>query len=297
MSSSLSADAKDALARELPETAHCRSALLHALAYYCAGNDQSFHTQRPSIARLFWSLLDTHEELTVQKVMGERLYRIPTYRIELPTDLSSIAPKPILKCDRKMEVRAAFLTRGSLSSTSNGYHLEFTTSSAGRADRLERILRSLGHTPKRAMRKRKPLLYFKSSDAIADVLSSVGAFGAVLQIAEMRAVKETKNRIHRLVNSEAANMERAAAAGATQRGMINYLINAYGLRHLDPPLREIAQLRLAHPDETLTELGKRCNPPVVKSTVNSRIARLVGLAKGLQDGPFKRARHPLSGRE
>lgn len=289
--SSLSGDTKDALARELPVPGHCRVALLHGLAWYSAGGRRSFRTQRPAIARLFWSLLDRREDLTIQKAIGTRLYRIPTYHIELPTH--PMTPKPILKCDRRMEVRAAFLACGSLSSTNNGYHLEFTASGEDRADRLARVLTSLGHAPKRSLRKRKPVLYYKNFDAIADVLSSMGAFGAVLYIQEMRAFKETKNRIHRLVNSEAANVERAASAGATQRGMIHYLLSAYGLRHLDLPLREIAQLRLAHPEETLAELGKRCNPPTGKSTVNGRIARLIDLAKCLQKRQLQEARRTL----
>lgn len=297
MAASLSGDTKDALARQLPKAAHCRLALLHGLTYYCALGRHRFATQRPAIARLFWSLLDQHEDLKIQKVGGTRLYRIPKYEIELPEHLLTLAPRPILKCDRKMEVRAAFLACGSLSSTGNGYHLEFTTAGQDRADRLGRILNSLGHAPKRSMRKHKAVLYYKSFDAVADILSSVGAFAAVLQIQEMRAVKETKNRIHRLVNSEAANVGRAAAAAATQRETIHYLISAYGVRHLAPALREIAQLRLAHPDETLTDLGKRCKPPVVKSTVNSRIVRLIGLARRLQTGSTKRAPHTFSGKQ
>ncbi|MDQ6932562.1 MAG: DNA-binding protein WhiA [Candidatus Eremiobacteraeota bacterium] len=279
--SSLSGDTKDALARDLPEPEHCRAALLNGLACYSAGGRNSFQTQRLAVARLFWSLLDRREDLSIQKATGARLYRIPTYHIELPS--RPMIAKPILKCDRRMEVRAAFLACGSLSSTRNGYHLEFSTAEEDRAARLARVLTSLGHAPKRSVRKRKPVLYYKNFDAIADLLSSIGAFHAVLQIQEMHAFKETKNRIHRLVNSEAANAERAATAGATQRRMIHYLLSAYGLRHLDPPLREIAQLRLAHPEETLAELGKRCNPPAGKSTVNGRITRLIDLTKRLQN--------------
>lgn len=297
MAASLSGDTKDALAREIPEAGHCRLALVHGLTYYCGQGMYRFGTQRPAIARLFWSLLDTHEDLKIQKITGTRLYRIVRYEIELPVHLPIATPKLILKCDRKMEARAAFLACGSLSSTGNGYHLEFSTTGQEPADRLARILRSLGHAPKRATRKNKALLYYKDFDAVADVLSSMGAFAAVLQIQEMRALKETKNRIHRLVNSEAANVGRAAAAAATQRETINYLISSYGLRQLAPPLREIAQLRLAHPDETMTDLGKRCNPPIVKSTVNSRIVRLTGLAKRLQTSSPERARHTFSGKQ
>ncbi|MDQ6826765.1 MAG: DNA-binding protein WhiA [Candidatus Eremiobacteraeota bacterium] len=298
MPSSLSADTKDALARDIPEAQHCRVALLQGLAYYCLpGKKDTFRTQRPAVARLFWSLLEKHEDANIQRVSGTRLYKIPTYEIDLPPGWRSVARRSVWKCDRKMEVRGAFLTGGSLSSTAHGYHLEFTTGSGDRADRLASILASLGHMPKLMVRKNTHVLYYKSFDAIADVLSSVGAFAAVLHIQEIRARKETKNRIHRLVNSEAANVDRAAVAGAIQRGLITYLLGAHRLRHLPPPLREIAELRLAHPEETLSQLGKRCSPPVVKSTVNSRIGRLMRLAKHVQSGPLKRAHRRESGKE
>ena len=95
-------------------------------------------------------------------------------------------------------------------------------------------------------------------------------------------MKETKNRIHRLVNTEAANVVRAASAAALQRDAIAYLADAYGLRNLSPALREAAQLRLAHPDQTLAELGARCNPPVGKATLNGRIVALMRLVKRLR---------------
>jgi DNA-binding protein WhiA len=131
-------------------------------------------------------------------------------------------------------------------------------------------------------RKGRRVLYYKDFEAIVELLTIIGAHGAVLRLEDVRAIKETKNRIHRLVNTEAANLERAAAAAATQRDTIEYLASAFGMQNLSPALREIAQLRLNYPDESLTELGKRCNPPISKPTVNSRLLALGRLARRLQ---------------
>jgi DNA-binding protein WhiA len=128
------------------------------------------------------------------------------------------------------------------------------------------------------------VVYLKGLDAIVAVLSAIGAYGAVLHLEDVRAMKETKNRIHRLVNTEAANVVRAASAAAAQREAFAYLADAYGLRNLSPALREAAQLRLAHPDETLAELGKRCHPPVGKATLNGRIMALMRLVRRMRDG-------------
>ncbi|GAC1656384.1 MAG: hypothetical protein NVS9B12_08050 [Vulcanimicrobiaceae bacterium] len=64
---------------------------------------------------------------------------------------------------------------------------------------------------------------------------------------DVRAIKETKNRIHRLVNTEAANVDRAATAAALQRRTIDFIADVHGLSKLSAALREIAELRLRHP--------------------------------------------------
>jgi hypothetical protein len=154
------------------------------------------------------------------------------------------------------------------------------------------MLRSNGVAAKETRRKGRAVLYLKDFDAIAELLTRIGAFAAVLRLEDVRALRETKNRIHRLVNTEAANLQRSAQAGAQQRRVIEFLQNAYGLSRLSPPLREVAELRLRHPDESLAELGRRCNPPIGKPTVSSRLGALTKLAGNLRgmQGSAKAAR-------
>jgi DNA-binding transcriptional regulator WhiA len=282
---SISADTKDALTRDAPKAAHCRSALITGLALYGANSARTvFITHRNSIARLFWSLLEDRKSHPIESRAATRLARLPTFAIALPAALRDLPPKPALKCDRLMEIRAAFLACGSLAAGAHGYHLEFVLPERDLADRLVWMLRSTGRAPKRTMRKKRDVLYYKDFEAIVDVLTIMGAFAAVLHLEDVRALRETKNRIHRLVNTEAANLERAAAAAAAQRRIIEYLENAFGLAELSPPLREIAELRLSHPDESLAELGARCNPPIAKPTVSSRLSALGRLAARLRNG-------------
>ncbi len=283
----LSADAKDALARDLPKDAHCRLALRAGLAYFGAvatAQGWTFRTRRAGIARLFRTLLDDRSAGAIRRAPEPRLYRSTTYEIDLDDALAEPPPKPKQKCDRRMELRAAFLCCGSLASPQHGYHLEFAAPGPERADRIAQLLAAERVDPKTTMRKGRHVVYLKGLDAIVSVLSAIGAFGAVLHLEDVRAMKETKNRIHRLVNTEAANVVRAASAAATQREAFAYLADAYGLRNLSPALREAAQLRLAHPDETLAELGKRCHPPVGKATLNGRIMALMRLVRRLREG-------------
>ena len=285
----ISADTKDALAREIPEAGHCRNALLHGLVLYGTHVDRAeFVTHRNAVARLFWTLLDEDRKSHPIETRGvTRLASLPTFAIAVPVRLRAAVPKPAHRCDRLLEVRAAFLACGSLAAGTHGYHLEFVVADPALAGRLEWMLGSAGVAPKVATRKARSVIYYKDFDAIVELLTLIGAFGAVLRLEDVRALRETKNRIHRLVNTEAANLERTAAAAAAQRRVIEYLESAYGLRRLSPPLREIAELRLAHPDESLNELGRRCNPQISKPTVSSRLSTLARLAERLRSGRGK----------
>ena len=278
--STLSADAKDALARENVAATHCRDALRDGLILYGVDpRTHAFRTQRPALARLFWSLLDDRKDRPIRKRLRTRLHRQPVYEIDVaPHELPK---RPAARCDRRMELRGAFLGCGSLAAPLRGYHLEFVPPDDLAADRLVALLRAEGLDPKRARRKGRSLVYFKDVENITQFLATIGAGSAVLRLEDVRALKETKNRIRRLVNTEAANVDRAVQAAANQREAIALVADAYGLRELSAPLREAAQLRLAHPAETLAELGRRCDPPVNKSTLSGRINALSRLARRL----------------
>jgi len=294
VSATLSGDTKDALARAPVTAEHCRAALRDGLLVYGVDpRTRVFRTQRPAIARLLWSLLDDRKARTIKRVPGTRLRRLPSYEIDVGP--APVPRKPGARCDRRMELRSAFLACGSLAAPARGYHLEFVPY-PGAVDRLIALLHSEGLTPKVAPRKGRRVVYFKDIESITQVLAAAGASAAVLHLEDVRALKETKNRIHRLVNTEAANVERAASAAAAQSDAIALLSDAYGLRNLSAPLREIAELRLAHPTDTLAELGRRCDPQAKKSTVNGRIAALVRLAKQIE-GKRRSGITPSRGKE
>lgn len=286
--SRLSADTKDALARDVPADAGVRAALREGLAYYGGvriGEELVFRTRRPAVARLARTLFeDARAAAPVRRGHDTRLYKATTFEIDLGALRAAPPPKPRRRTERRAELRAAFLCTGSVAAPQHGYHLEFVLHDAGRAERVASLVAAEGVTPRTMVRKGRTVLYVKGLDEIVTVLGAIGASGAVFHLEDVRAVKETKNRIHRLVNTEAANVVRAAAAAATQREAIQYLADAYGLRNLPPALREAAQLRLAHPDETLAELGRRCNPPVGKATMNGRLAAVMRLVRRLR-GP------------
>jgi DNA-binding transcriptional regulator WhiA len=284
--SRLSADAKDALAREIPADPRVRVALRNGLAFFGGvevGDELVFRTRRPPVARLARTLFEEQRSTaSVRRGHDQRLYKATTFEIDLGPVPAAAPPKPRRRDERRAELRAAFLCTGSVAAPQHGYHLEFVIADTARAERIAALVAAEGIAPRTMLRKGRHVVYLKGLDAIVTVLGAIGASGAVLRLEDVRAVKETKNRIHRLVNTEAANVVRAASAAAAQREAIQYLADAYGLRNLSPALREAAQLRLSHPDETLAELGRRCNPPVGKATINGRLAAVMRLVKRLR---------------
>ncbi len=290
----LGPDTKDALARDLPEESHCREALLRGLAFYGRSRrTDSFVTHRNAVARLFWSLLDERKAQPIVAVPTTRLRGGARFEIAIPQRLREAPLRPARRCDRAAELRAAFLLVGSVSAGARGYHLEFAPSEAAQARRLTALLRGLSFEPRSNKRRGHEVLYFKDFQAIVELLARIGAHAAVLALEDVRALRETKNRIHRLVNTETANLSRTARAAAEQRRTIEYLERVYGLRRLSPALREIAALRRHHPGESLAELGARCTPPVAKATVSSRLRALARLAAGLH---AQRQGRPHAGR-
>ena len=285
--SRLSSDAKDALAREIPPPGPVRTALRAGLLCYGAvevGGELVFRTRRSAIARLARTLFEDHRiGATVRRGTDPRLYKATVFEIDLGPAPAAVPPRPRRRDERRAELRAAFLCAGSLAAPQHGYHLEFVVGDLVRAERIAALVSAEGVEPRTMDRKARRVVYLKGLDAIVTVLGAIGASGAVLHLEDVRAVKETKNRIHRLVNTEAANVVRAASAAAAQSEAIQYLADAYGLRNLSPVLREAAQLRLSHPDETLAELGRRCSPPVGKATINGRISAVLRLVKRLRE--------------
>jgi hypothetical protein len=283
-------DVKDSLARELPECAGCRDALRDALIIY-GGRDARFVAHRPAVARLFWSLLGAERKQHPIRRLPPSKLGLSGFEIAIPDSRRSSAPPvPSRRCERSAEIRGAFLACGTLTAAGRGYHLEFVPQ-GGRVSRLARLLQPFG-IPKYGRRNRRETLYYKDSEAIAGVLAAMGAHAAVLALEDLRAFRETKNRVHRLVNSEAANLQRTAAAAANQSESARFLEQSLGLETLPDALREIAQLRLAHPDESLAELGRRCRPPVGKPTAGGRLASLRRMAERVRtgQGPVKPAR-------
>lgn len=175
-------------------------------------------------------------------------------------------------CCRGAYLRGALLGSGTLSGPRSP-HLEIRAASRDGAELLAEIA---GLTVQE--RGRHVVAYAKGAEVIADALAAAGASDSALTFQERAVVGATKARANRLANADHANLVRASRAAQAQIKAVRRLERRGVVADLDPPLREIARLRVRHPSLSLRELGNRCRPPATKSAAQRRLAKLVRLA-------------------
>ena len=126
------------------------------------------------------------------------------------------------------------------------------------------------------------MVYLKEGAGIVDLLNVMGAHRCLMQLETLRVEKEVRNSINRQVNCEAANITKTVNAANKQIEDIKLLQKHYGLSNLPENLRQMAEIRLEHPESSLQELGGFLNPPVGKSGVNHRLRKLSEMAEKIR---------------
>lgn len=176
-------------------------------------------------------------------------------------------------------LRGAFLAGGSVTDPAKRYHLELATSHLSVSREFHALLLEMGFSPKESRRKANAITYFKQSDAIEDFLTAMGAPLAAMELMNAKAEKDLRGSINRRVNCDAANLDKAVDAAQGQIEAIYKLEERGMLENLPDKLKEAVDLRMAHPELTLSQLAELCDPPVSKSAFNHRLRKLMELAK------------------
>ena len=182
-------------------------------------------------------------------------------------------------CCRASFLRGAFLAGGSVTDPRKSYHLELATSHLSVSREMVALMRELDLEPKDAQRKGNSVIYFKQSNRIEDFLTTIGSPLAAMEVMNTKLEKNLRGSVNRRVNCDAANLDKVVEAAMAQVEAIHRLETSGRLAALPEKLRESAQLRLAHPEDTLAQLAQRCDPPVTKSALNHRLRKLVELGK------------------
>lgn len=188
----------------------------------------------------------------------------------------------------KAFVRGCFLGSGSINNPQNTYHLEILLSNKENANIVGEILAQYEIYFKMLEKKNGYALYTKEGDEISKFLALVQANKAVLKFEEIRVYRNIRNNVNRKVNCETANLNKTINAAVKQIEAIKYLQTIEKFESLSKPLKQIAILRLEHPDIALQELGKLLPNPIGKSGVNHRLQAICKIAEEQKENESKK---------
>ena len=182
-------------------------------------------------------------------------------------------------CCRRSFIRGAFLAAGSMSDPEKSYHFEIVCAAEAMAEQVKELLCSFETDAKIVQRKKVYVVYVKEGSQIVDILNIMEAHVSLMELENVRILKEMRNTVNRKVNCETANINKTVSAAVKQVEDITYLRDTIGFEKLSEGLEEIALARLSHPEASLKELGELLSPPVGKSGVNHRLRKLSELAE------------------
>lgn len=185
------------------------------------------------------------------------------------------------ECCRTAFLRGAFLAGGSVTDPEKRYHLELDTGHAQASREVAALLTEMGFLPHSVRRGGSSVIYFKQSEHIEDILTTIGAPAAAMDIMTAKVDKEIRNGANRAMNCDMANVNKTIDAALEQKNAIQRLQENGRLERLPEKLRQTALLRLQYPEMSLSQLAEKCDPPVTKSCMNHRMRKLLEEAKKL----------------
>ncbi len=178
-------------------------------------------------------------------------------------------------CCKAAFVRGAFLAGGSITDPSKRCHLELVTDHRNAAGETVALLQEMGFSPRVTMRAGHHVIYFKQSEAAEDLFTTIGASGAAMELMSAKVEKEMRNAINRQINCDSANADKIVSAAMAQLEQIRALDKEIGLENLPKDLSELALLRIANPEASLSDLARLSDPPMTKSGINHKMRKLM----------------------
>lgn len=298
---SFSSEVREELGRHYSKGRHCQIAELAAM-FLMGGSIAKnpltieFQTDNMVLAEKYGALMRRVFAIDV----GEPVSAGDTLRVlgafKLLTDEGAREPQEIIgnrrcnmlllqkSCCRRAFIRGAFMAAGSISDPSKSYHMEIVCRTMEQADQLRELMGGFGAQARIVERKNHFVVYLKEGEQIVDMLNVMEAHTSLMDLENVRILKEMRNSVNRRVNCETANIGKTVSAAVKQVEDITLIRDYMGFDRLPPQLREMALLRLEYQDAPLKELGNYLDPPVGKSGVNHRLRKLSGIAAKIRDG-------------
>ncbi len=173
--------------------------------------------------------------------------------------------------------RGAFLSHGSLTDPGRSAALEVTAPGNEAAMALVGVARRLGIVAKAREVRGVHRVVVREGEAIAAMLTHMGAHTQVLRWEEMRLRREVRATANRLANFDDANLRRSAQAAVAAGARVERALEILG-EDIPDHLAYAGKLRLEHKQASLDELGHLANPPMTKDAIAGRIRRLLAMA-------------------
>lgn len=290
---SFSGRVKEELAASIDSARHCQLAELAALIHFGGHLTEDrchlkLEIENETVSRKCFTLLQkTYNINNVMRQADEEkvlqalhLYDSDHRIIPLDMPVNSLLIKN--SCCVRAYLRGAFLCIGSMSDPEKSYHLEFVCSRSEQAEQLRNMIQEFQIEAKVIQRKKYYVVYLKEGAGIVDLLNVMGAHVSLMNLENLRIVKEMRNSINRRVNCEAANITKTVNAASKQIEDILLIQKCYGFENLPDNLRQMAEVRLEYPEAPLKELGAYLNPAVGKSGVNHRLRKLSEIAEDMR---------------
>ena len=194
--------------------------------------------------------------------------------------LDKINLKDVSQEEAKWIIRGAYLGGGSINNPENKYHLELSIAKKEDTEEIINMLKWFDIKSNIIKKKKGYSIYLKEGEEISKFLALLGAHKSVIKFEEIRVQREMNNRINRIVNCEAANLNKTINASIEQIEAIRKLKKSKKFSQLEDSLKEIANVRLENPNLSLVELGKKLKEPLGKSGVNYRLKKIMEIANG-----------------
>lgn len=312
---SFSKDVKEELSKQISSARHCRISELAAIISLCGHVKKTrynrlilkIQTENVFIVRKCFTLIQKAFKINTEIIVRRNhrnsnyLYKLVVIDHEMVLNILqatklldrnheikeefSITSNLAIQntCCKRAFIRGAFLAAGSISNPKKDYHFEIVVPFKEKAVQLQKIITTFNIEAKVIKRKKNYVVYLKEGSQIVDILNVMEAHVALMELENIRIYKGMRNSINRQVNCEAANIGKTVKAATRQIEDINYIISNKSSLLLSDGLKEIASLRINHPDASLKELGSMLNPSLSKSGVNHRLRKINQIADKLRE--------------
>ena len=220
---SFSGEVKKELCKKIGTARHCQIGEITAVLYLCGRirvdeNDRYsiyVQTENVTVARKFYTLVKKAFQArpTIVVRNSEYLKKTRVYRVminnheealrllkaaKMIDEYGNLTPETerwsrnVIQrnCCKRAFLRGAFLACGSMSDPEKNYHFEIVCTAADKAEQVQNVMNEFGLDAKVILRKKYHVVYLKESSSIVDMLNIMEAPVALMQLENVRILKD-----------------------------------------------------------------------------------------------------------